>query len=234
MLFVLLSSPHDVCSYCWQVGWNPSFKHEPKIQQINLAKVRVSWEGIVENRECVDQFLVKYWLIRGVVMAKNGREHGWTEGFRLSEQVENTVNFTDIEVTPMAPYMFQVIAREDKGDIGGVEYNKSPALLFKTSSIVYNGESFIPGISNELAIIITILSLLGIIVVMGIMYKMSGYKPNITVDDEEDDDEEDLLDDNEIDDENIKEVKVFFVIYSYIGFIARHFIHDSHHYDNTK
>ena len=204
MLFLLLFWPQDVSSYCWQVGWNPGFSQAPKIQQINLAIVRVSWEGIVENRECVDQFLVKYWKIRGVVMAKNGREHGWTEGFRLSEKVENTVNFTDIEVTPKAPYMFQVIAREDKGAIGGVEYNKSPALLFKTSSIVYSGESFIPGVSNELSIIITILTLFGIIIVMGIMYKISGYKPNITIVEEEDDDEDDLLDDNENDDEEVK------------------------------
>jgi len=204
MLFLLLFWPQDVCSYCWQVGWNPGFKQAPKIQQINLAIVRVSWDGIVKNRECVDQFLVKYWLIRGVVMAKNGREHGWTEGFKLSEKVENTVNFTDIEVKPKAPYMFQVIAREDKGAIGGVEYNKSPALLFKTSSNVYSGESFIPGVSNELSIIITILTLFGIIVVMGIVYKISGYKPNITIVEEEDDDEDDLLDDNEIDDEDVK------------------------------
>lgn len=204
MLFLLLFWPQDVCSYCWQVGWNPGFKQAPKIQQINLAIVRVSWEGIVKNRECVDQFLVKFWFVRGVVMAKNGREHGWTEGYRLSEKVENTVNFTDIEVKPMAPYMFQVIAREDKGAIGGVEYNKSPAILFKTSSVVYSGKSFITGVSNELSILITILTLFGIIVVMGIMYKISGYKPNITIVEEEDDDEGDLLDDNELDDEDAK------------------------------
>ena len=181
LLFLLVAWPQGVFSYCWQVGWNPSFKQAPKIQQINLALVRVSWEDIVENRECVDQFLVKYWKIRGVVMAKNGREHGWTEGFKLSEKVENTVNFTDIEVTPKAPYMFQVIAREDKGVIGGVEYNKSPSLLFETSSVVYSGESYIPGVSNELSVIITILILFGIIVVMGIIYKLSGYKPKVTI-----------------------------------------------------
>ena len=105
-MFLLLVASfllRDVYSYCWQVGWNPGFRSGPSIQQITLAKVRVSWAGIVENRECADQFVVKYWKIRGVVMAKNGREKGWLEGYRLSEKVDNSENFTDIEVTPKEP-----------------------------------------------------------------------------------------------------------------------------------
>ena len=87
---------------------------------------------------------------------RDGREKGWLEGYRLSEKVDNLVNFTDIEVTPKVPYMFQAIAREDKGAVGGVEYNKSPAVLFKTSSDEAAGAPILPGITNEQLIIIVI------------------------------------------------------------------------------
>ena len=202
---MLLFLTQDVYSYCWQVGWNPSFTRSPKIQQIDLATVRVSWDGIVSNRECVDQFLVKYWKIRGIRMVKNARhQRGWTEGFMLSDQVDNTVNYTDIEVTPKVPYMFQAIAREDKGAVGGVEYNKSPAILFQTSSSDNSGVSFIPGVSNELAVIVTILCLFGAIAVIGIVYKLSGMRSKEMTFEEDDDDEDDLLDDKEIEDEELK------------------------------
>ena len=204
ILFVIFILPRDVSSYCWQVGWNPSFTEAPKITQIDLAHVRVSWEGIAKNRECADQFLVKYWKVRGVVMTKNGREKGWLEGFRLSNQVDNTVDFMDIEVTPKAVYKFQAIAREDKGAVGGVEYNKSPEVLFSTSSTDNVRVSLIPGVTNEILLIVTIASLFGIIVVVGIIYKISGYKPKITIVEDDDDDSDDLLDDNEHDNEGVK------------------------------
>ena len=202
---VLLFFIQDVYSYCWQVGWNPSFTSTPNIEQINLATVRVSWDGIVKNRECVDQFLVKYWKIRGIRMIKNGRgQHGWTEGFMLSDQVDNTANFTDIEVTPKVPYMFQAIAREDKGAVGGVEYNKSPAILFQTSSSDEIGASFIPGVGNELSVIIVILCLFGAIAIVGIVYKLLGFRSKEITIEEEDDDEDDLLEEKDINDEDPK------------------------------
>lgn len=204
LLLVAAFLLEDVYSYCWQVGWNPGFKTGPSIQQITLAKVRVSWAGIVENRECADQFVVKYWKIRGVVMAKNGREKGWLEGYRLSEKVDNSVNFTDIEVTPKVPYMFQAIAREDKGAVGGVEYNKSPAVLFKTSSDDAAGAPILPGITNEQLIIIVIAILFASVAVTGVIYQLSGYKPKVTIVNDDEEDEDDLLEDKENDDEDTK------------------------------
>ena len=41
----------------------------------------------------------------------------------------------DIVVIPKIYYDFQAVAREDKGVIGGVDWNKSPTVTFKTSSI---------------------------------------------------------------------------------------------------
>ena len=40
----------------------------------------------------------------------------------------------DITVTPKIMYQFQAVAREDKGVIGGIDWNKSPTVEFKTSS----------------------------------------------------------------------------------------------------
>ena len=137
-------------------------------------------------------------------MTKNARhQRGWTEGFMLSDQVDNNVNFTDIEVTPKVPYMFQAIAREDKGSVGGVEYNKSPSILFQTSSSEDSDAIFIPGVSNNLSIIIVIMCLFGAVVVIGIVYKLSGFKPKDTIV-EEDDDDDDLLEEKDIDDEDPK------------------------------
>ena len=40
----------------------------------------------------------------------------------------------DITVTPKITYQFQAVAREDKGVIGGIDWNKSPTVEFKTST----------------------------------------------------------------------------------------------------
>ena len=130
-------------------------------------------------------------------MAKNAREVGWTEGYKLTEKVDNMINFTDIEVAPRVLYMFQAIAREDKGVIGGVAYNKSPPREFKTERPLIKWDAFISGVSNELLIIITIACLFGFVVIVGILYKLSGYRPKITIVEDDDDDEDDLLDEKE-------------------------------------
>ena len=44
---------------------------------------------------------------------------------------DDSINIT---VTPKIMYQFQVVAREDKGVIGGINWNKSPTVEFKTSS----------------------------------------------------------------------------------------------------
>lgn len=122
--FLVLGSSFRLSrGYCWQAGWNPKFIDLPKIQQLELSKVRVSWEDIVEMRDCADEFLVKYW------------QNNMPQGFKLSEKVPTDQNYVDIEVIPKVPYMFQVIAREDKGPVLGVDYNKSDRIEFKTSSL---------------------------------------------------------------------------------------------------
>ena len=49
-LLVLLVKISQVKSYCWQLGWNPGFNGPPRVEQIALDRVRVSWEHVVKNR----------------------------------------------------------------------------------------------------------------------------------------------------------------------------------------
>ena len=58
--------------------------------------------------------------------------------YELTDPVDNTVNHIDINVSPKIIYLYQAIAREDKGAILGIDYNKAKAVKFRTSS--YNTE----------------------------------------------------------------------------------------------
>ena len=113
-------------AYCWQSGWNPSFKSVPKVEQLSMTKVRVSWDGIVDKIKCADSFIVKYW------------RKSSPSTYKLTVPVPTDVSYEDIEVTPGVRYLFQVIAREDKGQILGVDYNKAKPIEFKTSSSTCN------------------------------------------------------------------------------------------------
>ena len=54
--------PHKFHLYLILIGiFFSGFTGPPKVEQIDLATVRVSWDGLVTQRECADQFLVKYW-----------------------------------------------------------------------------------------------------------------------------------------------------------------------------
>jgi len=43
-------------------------------------------------------------------------------------------DFVDINVVPKVKYAFQAVAREEKGAIGGVDWNKSPQAVYQTST----------------------------------------------------------------------------------------------------
>ena len=105
-------------AYCWQIGWNPSFKGAPKVVQVDTTVVQVSWGHIIETRECADQFVVKYW--------KSRRPNDYTMTDLISVDL-NSVLVTGIE--PGVKYTFQVIAREDK-PLSRIEYNYSPTTSF--------------------------------------------------------------------------------------------------------
>ena len=107
-------------AYCWQVGWNPSFTGPPVVSEIQPNVVRVSWAEIVENKKCADNFLVKYW------------KQEEPKGYKFSNMTDSNAEFLDIQVEPNTLYKIQLIAREDKGSIGGIEYNKAKSIDFKS------------------------------------------------------------------------------------------------------
>ena len=119
-LFVIFNILLNVNGYCWLPGRNPSFVAGPTITQINLAKVQVSWKGIVRSKECVDQFLVKYW------------KDGQPSNYKQSDLVGTSINAVVLTgIIPKVEYAYQVIAREDK--LVGIDYNRSPTTKFATS-----------------------------------------------------------------------------------------------------
>ena len=122
VILCILHTPVSIVqAYCWEPGKSPYFTGPPVVEQVDLQTVRVSWFGLVEMRECTDQFLVKYWP------TNNPQSYDLTE--LLSPQVSSIV----IKVSPRVEYQFQAIAREVKGSVLGVDYNKSDITDFKTS-----------------------------------------------------------------------------------------------------
>ena len=106
--------------YCWQAGWNPGFTGSPVITQVTSTSVRVSWKDIVKNRECADQFVVKYW------------EQGQAKSFKMSKLVSTEADAMILNgIKPEVEYTYQAIAREDKG-IVGTDYNRAPLVKFRT------------------------------------------------------------------------------------------------------
>jgi len=137
LLVVIIQMAVRHCNaYCWQSGWNPNFISEPKVQQLTTRKVRVSWDGIVDKRKCADSFLVKYWRKSSPAT------------YKMTTPVPTQVSYEDIEISPKVIYLYQVIAREDKGMILGVDYNKAKPVEFRTSSFnkeISSDDSNIPG-----------------------------------------------------------------------------------------
>ena len=63
--------------------------------------------------------------------------------------VETSENAMEVEVTPGVMYMFQAVAREDKGVIGGIDWNKSMAVEFKTSRSAPPGVTYCNGRTDD-------------------------------------------------------------------------------------
>ena len=107
--------------YCWQPGWNPSFSAPPIVTQLSPTTVQVSWKNIINNQNCADQFLVKYW--------RKTRPNDYLQ----TDLVATSVDAVIISgIIPSIEYVYQVIAREDK--LMGIDYNRSPTAQFATST----------------------------------------------------------------------------------------------------
>ena len=122
LVLVGLALITESAGYCWEPGRNPGFKDQPTVQQIAIDKVRLSWGETVETRECADQFLVKYWI-----------KNQGPDKYQSTEMVNNTADSIDIKVVPRITYMFEVVARESKPGLLGVDWNRAPVVEFTTS-----------------------------------------------------------------------------------------------------
>ena len=62
LLTQILQTIHGNCVQPGTNRWlGPKFIGRPQIEQLSLSKVRVSWEGIIERKECSEGIFVKYW-----------------------------------------------------------------------------------------------------------------------------------------------------------------------------
>ena len=87
----------SVQGYCAGLGANPGFRGPPRVEQVTLTSVRVSWEGLVTRGDCADQFIVKSWLARN------------PNDYKMSDLLPTT-QFTFIvrDLVPNQDYVFQV------------------------------------------------------------------------------------------------------------------------------
>ncbi len=113
--------PTVVLPLCWEPGRNPDFTVAPKVTQLSVDRVRVSWAGLVTKEACVDNFVVKYW------------QRLFPRDYYMTPLVPRGRYFADIEVVPYLIYHFQAVAREEQGPVMGVDWHRSPVAKFQTS-----------------------------------------------------------------------------------------------------
>jgi len=121
-LIILGATLPDCNAYCALLGQNPGFSAPPKVEQISLTSVRVSWEGLVTRIDCADQFIVKSWN------ARNPNDYQMSDLLPVTQ-----FSYTVTDLVPNQDYVFQAVAREDKG-ILGKDWNKSLHAYYKTTS----------------------------------------------------------------------------------------------------
>merc|ERR1711956_78653 len=100
---------------------DPGFNSTPIVVQVDIQTVRVSWDGIITQIECVANFIVKYW-----------QEYDLAD-YELSDQLNANDFSTEIKVVPKVKYFFQVMAIE-RYNKSSVNWEKSEKVEFKTSN----------------------------------------------------------------------------------------------------
>lgn len=205
LVVLLLPSVHG---YCAGLGANPGFRGPPRVEQVTLTSVRVTWTGLVTRGECADQFIVKSWLARN------------PNDYKMSDLLPTTqFSFIVRDLVPNQDYVFQAIAREDKG-ILGKDWNKSDKTFFRTAS--YNptvppeeiAKSIGPSsvVNPEIAerkpvsvfmlVGIVIASLLGALIVFGAVWNFIKIKRRNKAGEQSDESEESDTDSMELDLQN--------------------------------
>ena len=121
-IFVALSTlVIAIDGYCWQRGRNTEFTGPPAVKQTSPEEVEVDWQEQIMQPECADNILVKYW------------EKANPASYELLDVVPKEANSVNVKVRPGVTYEFQVIAREDKGLVGGIQWFRSQRTEFTTT-----------------------------------------------------------------------------------------------------
>lgn len=102
---------HRSHQFCWKPNVNP-FSGDPGVERIDPATVRVSWEDIFpKGRDCEDiDFLIKSHPLNS------------PSNYKLSDFTMRGHLTATLDVPPNSDFIFQVIARENKGKDHGIEY----------------------------------------------------------------------------------------------------------------
>ena len=120
-LFCFIFIP-SVKARCSLSSRNPYWTGGPRVDQVTLTSVKVSWDGLLENSDCADSLRIKYW---------------WTNApanYQLSEKLPvSATNFVIGDLLKYQEYAFQVAAIEDKTILRSVDWNRSPMTSFTTS-----------------------------------------------------------------------------------------------------
>ena len=130
-LLILVILPQLIRAYCKQDGMNALFLTSPSVWQMSNTKLRVSWKGIVQNKECVDGFMVKYKEKEKLNEPPHIPLWSYTD--------DGNATFIDVDVLPGREYILQAIATEDTGryyhteGYGEDHFVLSPEVSFRTS-----------------------------------------------------------------------------------------------------
>lgn len=102
---------HSVAPYCWKPNTNP-FLGVPEVHRIDASSVRVLWEEVFPNGTgCEDvDFLIKSHPLDS------------PSNYKLSDFTLRGQRTATLAVPPGTDFIFQVIARENKGAGVGIEY----------------------------------------------------------------------------------------------------------------
>merc|ERR1712020_164174 len=100
------------------VNGGPScrFNSAPKVEQVAIDKVKVSWHDVVPNLGCLNEFIINYW--------EKGKSKVW-DGTFVGPLGANQFS-TEIKVTPSQSYQLQLKTRKNG------YYGESEIVEFKT------------------------------------------------------------------------------------------------------
>ena len=94
------------------------FNSAPKVEQVEIDKVKVSWHGVVANLGCLDDFVLNHW------------EKGTPKKYGTFKKLNANQFSTEIEVIPRQRYILQLKTTKRSNRSWG----ESRTVEFKTDS----------------------------------------------------------------------------------------------------